>query len=166
MSETKPDALALPDAFRALAEHVKDALVSKEPAKLAEAHRILDALDDKLKRMSGMVKTELKLHIQAHGTPVGDKGSKELEVAGYKYPLRSMVAAGTLDDRKVEAKLRAKGISVESGMNATVSYRANREKLRLLSGEGRGVWTPQDFKDCEVDQKWALYPPEKVTNDE
>lgn len=168
LMNNKTDALALPDAFRALAVEVKDALTSNDPVKLAGAHRFLGDLGSKVDKMSDWVKTALKKHIQTSGVDVGEKGSKELEVDGYKYPLRSMVPAGTLDDKKVEARLRAKGHDPTEWMDAEVRLKVNREKLEKLNRTYTtpGAFTEQDFKDCEVERKWALYPPEKVSKDE
>lgn len=156
----KTDSLALPDAFRTLAESVKDALVTREPEKLAAAFRFLGTLEARTRQMAGMVKDALKEHIQQAGTEVGAKGSREVVIGNMRYPMRAQTAAGTLDDAKVWAKLHARNLDPNSFMDVTISHKANRQKLARLVTAGQ--WTEQDFKDCEVERKWALYAPEKV----
>lgn len=150
--------------FITIAETVQEALRTRDPEKLTVTYQALDEMLFKLGSYRDLMKAALKEVVIAQGTDTSGKGSKELVVGGFRVPLKAMNSAGALDDAKVEGKLRAKGVDLINGMTATVTWRAQKDKLEKLKAAGK--WTEQDSKDCEVPRKWALYPPEKVKTDE
>lgn len=147
-----------------VASRVQEALQTRDPEKLTVTYQSLDEVIFKLSSYRDLLKAALKEAVLQHGTETSDRGSRELVAGGYRVPLRAASAAGALDPAKVEGKLRAKGLDIGDGMNATVTWKPDHAKLVRLMLAGK--WTEQDSKDCEVPRKWALYPPEKVKTDE
>jgi hypothetical protein len=165
MSEVSAIAILANEGLAAVSERVTEAIKSGDMAQVTPVLNDLLAMEYGLGRILRMVKTAVKSEIMTKGTTVTDAGSKELRVGEWTIPLISQGGgSGTLDDRKVESKLRAKGIPTDAGMVATVRYTASRSKLLALALSGK--WTAQDFKDCEQEQKWALHAPKKVNVDE
>lgn len=153
--------------YLTIAERVQEALQTRDPEKLTSIYQALDQAIFKLNGCRELLKAALKQYVVEHGEEVTDRGTKAIEAAGYRVPVRAMNKVDALDNAKVEGKLRAKGLDLGDGMDATVTWRANRVKLeRLMKLEGPKRWTEQDLKDCTEPRKWALYPPEKVNKDE
>jgi hypothetical protein len=150
--------------YLTIAERVQDALNTRDPEKLTAMYQSLDQAIFKLSGCRDLLKAALKAHVVEHGTEVSERGTKAIEAAGYRVPVRAMNKEGALDDAKVEGKLRAKQLDIGDGMNATVTWKASKEKLDKLVAAGK--WSENDTKDCVQPRKWALYPPEKVQKNE
>lgn len=150
--------------YLTIAERVQDALASRDPEKLTAIYQSLDQAIFKMNGCRELLKTALKQYVVEHGMEVTERGTKVIEAAGYRVPVRAMNKADALDDTKVEGKLRAKGLDIGDGMVATVSWKAAKDKLDKLQATGK--WSENDTKDCTQPRKWALYPPEKVQTNE
>ena len=104
------------------------------------------------------LKDHAKKHIVEHGEAVEGTGGKTVYAEGWTWPVTVHTPEGTLDDKKVEAMLRAKGFNPETFMEKVVKLKAVREKLDDVEGI-RLV----DLQACEKEAVWSLQAPRKAT---
>lgn len=134
--------------------------------------------------MVGSAEKSLKASMKARIQEQGEKqpqGGFLLHTDGWTWPLTVHTAKGTLDDKKVEAMLRAKGIAPEEGMDVDIKYKANRQKLEDLALSLRARFTaivpgtetekalsisPEDIQACEKEASYALQMPRRASTSE
>lgn len=94
-------------------------------------------------------------YLQEYGERFGS-GSLRAHVGDYK--LEAVTTGTGYDDKKVEALLRTKGYDPSVGMDATITYKTNPEKLaRALSDN--------ELSACKKEQAYRVNAP-KLVNEE
>lgn len=120
--------------------------------------QVPDAFDtvDKMQKLSDEVREQLRtrllLFLNVHGSTKGDKGTKEAESGGYL--LQAIPTRTGIDPKKLEALLRRKRLDVESGMDATITFKVNEDKLARLVASGQ--LSEQDREACRYERAYRV----------
>ena len=119
--------------------------------KVKEWAKAMETIED-------IAKKKMASAVQARGVKDPDtKGTMRLEVGdGMVVPIRPWRTG--IDDKKLEAMLRAKGLDPERGMDTVVTYKKNDTKLGTLIGEK--VITSDELAQCEYEFKAVVLAPE------
>ncbi len=130
-----------------------------------EFAQVYDAITDTtsaLEKLKEMTKDRLLAAVIAQGAQVTEKGTRRLVVGGWQTEARPHRTG--LDDKKVEALLRAKGYTdLSRGMEQVITYKASSDKLATLVSAG--ILTQDELDTCNVDFTWALQKPKRVSAD-
>ncbi len=129
-------------------------------SELAITYHTLLEFAETLGRCAALVKEELKLRAMRKGQLQPTGGFNLQTEDGWVIVLTPHTPPGTLDDKKVEAMLRAKGYVPADFMDTKVTFKANKEKLERAvtggDGEEAFLFTPEDIKSCEKPPVWSL----------
>lgn len=101
------------------------------PAALDVVRQLVDLSDE----FKNTVRTRAIQLLQAAGTKVTDKGSLQVLIGGYK--LTAIPTRTGLDPKKLETVLRRRGLDPTAGMNPTVTYKVDQQKVDKLVAEGK-----------------------------
>lgn len=111
---------------------------------------------DELQKLSEDVRSRLRdrllLYLQVNGQKTTEKGSVAADVGG--FTVTAIPTRTGIDPKKLETLLRRKGIDVEAGMDATVAYKVNPEKVAKLLESGR--LHEQDREACLYDKAFRV----------
>lgn len=114
--------------------------------------QFLRQLETAVETASRMVRDRALLYLNVHGQQVTDKGTKEVELGGYR--LRAVPMRTGLDPKKVEAMLRMKHIPPEMHMQSTIVYKVDEAKLSKLV-ESKQV-NQVDLDACQYDKTYRV----------
>ncbi len=115
-----------------------------------------------LENVERMTKAMLVDEVTRLGTVTTEKGSRELVVGNKLLAIRPHKTG--LDAKRVEALLRAKGLSVDELMDKKVTYILN--DTRLASAVDNGELTKDELETCRPETTWVLQPIKGVKTDE
>lgn len=131
------------------------------PDQLASAQQQIKELTTALVVCEENVKKRLVAIALEEGTEATEKGTKRVTKDGWTWGVRPW--RNTLDDKKVEALLRAKGLSVDTWMDKKVTYAANEDRLK--DAVAKKKLTADEMETCRWDYKPVLETPKKVTEE-
>lgn len=86
------------------------------------------------------------------GQKVTDKGSLQTLIGGYR--LTAVPTKTGLDPKKLEVALRRRGLDPTAGMNPTITYKVDIEKVAALMDSGK--LTSDDIKTCQYDESFRV----------
>lgn len=155
--------------MEALAKRASEAIQTKDVAKMAEVYDEVSMLAAGFERMHDLIKDTMKRHVETHGEVYTEAGSKRITAGGWTVPV--VPGGGGIDDRKLEAKLRAKaqaagvlvGELLAKYMDADAVYRHNATKFERAKADG--LLTAQDEKDVMAPRTFSLRKPTKAPAD-
>jgi hypothetical protein len=158
---TKPDspqALARPKSVDSLAT-VDNAmrLISQEVAALTTetaplVWKKVAKLELLVEEWAKMTKAFIARVVAAEGRAVSEAGTKQLTVGDSILEIQPN--GGWIDDKKLEALLRAKHLTPEMGMDVEVKYRKNESKLDELVRTKR--LTSEEIDTCRTPIGWKV----------
>lgn len=114
-----------------------------------------DALEDGLEKQA---KVRLIEVLKQVGKKKTDKGSLEATVGDWHLEM-SPYRTGA-DPKKLEARLRAKGIDPAKWMTQTISYAINPDKVQQLTD--KRVLSSDELEDCRYNESWTVKTPKKL----
>lgn len=95
--------------------------------------------------------------VKARGKRETDAGTMRLTLGDYKLEIQPMSTA--LDEKKVEALLRAKGMNPNTHMDTVIKYKVNQGKLDTLVSEGK--LSKDELEGCKPAENWKVMTPKK-----
>lgn len=101
------------------------------PTETALFHEFLKKREDDVKSFHKVVRERLEKVIVEKGSKVTDKGTLELDLGNGRVQ-RATVTKTAPDDKRTEAMLKRKGLSIDTHMDKDIKYKANEMKLRML----------------------------------
>lgn len=123
-----------------------------------ELYDTLKDTSDGMKKLTDAAKALVVEEASKAGELVGDKGTKVARIGGFIAEVR--YTGGGMDDKKLEALLRAKGIEPKKYMTEEVSYSVSEEKLaKALKAK---VLSPEEVESCKKARVPALQPLKKA----
>jgi hypothetical protein len=125
---------------------------------LVKAFDLIKALEANLKDLEKTAKAQLLQYVRETGTRITEAGSLRATAGGYS--IEATVRNSGYDPDKVQMLLRAKGLDVASGCDATVSYKPNPDKLSALVDGGR--LTALEVENTRHSIEYNLKRPVKV----
>jgi hypothetical protein len=150
------------DAVEALASRF-DASVKLKPAELAEAFVAAKDFKGVIERIEKVGRDRVLEIVTTKGEVVPDtKGSRTLVNNGWKLEARAQ--GGALDEKKVEALLRAKNLDPTRGMDAVITFTANTEKLSQLVMDG--ALHLDELETCKKPITYAVQTPKRIEEGE
>lgn len=141
---------------------VSDSLANGDLEGLANGYLDLGVWAARLDHVTELAKAALKKAALAEGSSTTG-ASKSLQVGGMIITVKPQNNDETLEPGKLLAKLMAYKIDPSQGMDATVSWKPNPDKIKKLVD--KGLLSAQDLADCRAERKWALQKPKKVDNE-
>jgi hypothetical protein len=117
-------------------ELFKGDLVNLSSQSLAEAHAAIGKLETEAKERKDAIKTILAERAEKSGTPVGDKGAKEIPAGDFKV-VRERKTASLPDANKLKAMLTEKGIPTKQAFDETIILELNPSKVQYLIDTGK-----------------------------
>ena len=105
----------------------------------------------------GLLKARALEFMQTAGNQITEKGTLEAQVGS--YTMRAVPTRTGFDPKLIGPMLRTKRMDQEAGMDPTITYKVNPDKLaRLLSD---GLLTDADLDQCRFEKSFRL----EVTRD-
>ncbi len=157
------DDLVKKDEVAATLMKVGDALRDGDVNQLAAGYIDLVTWYDRLDKVVEMSKAALKKAALAQGEQTSASGTRQLRVGDAVIIVKAQNSELSLDEDKVQGKLMGKGIPNDKGMNATIVWKPDLQKLKILVAEG--LLTEQDLIDCRAERKWALQKPKRYVEE-
>lgn len=141
--------------FNALAE------VLSRPLSPVETAAVFDTINAYVGVIEDLHKAARERTLQVileNGNPTSEKGAVRAIVGDWE--LSAIPQKTSLEDGKVEALLRAKGLDPHEHMDTEVKYRTNTGKLDRLVGAGQ--LTQGEIDACRPTLKYRVNSPKKV----
>lgn len=136
------------ELVRGLAQEV----ATLAPAQFGEARDFLKTLESAVERLRDMVEERTVQEIRQHGAKVTEKGTMQLTLGN--WDCRAIPNKTGTDPKKLEARLRTKGVHPEDHMRAKITYEIDAEKLKALVE--RGIMTQEEVNSCAYDLTFRL----------
>ena len=134
-------------------EALSNALTKVEPRELQDAWVLVKQVESAVEAMEAHLKQVIEGFVLEHGKDVGEKGGKQV-VFPTGEMLRLRLHRTGVDSKKLEKLLRARGVDVETCMDARVSYAANTEKID--KAVAKGLLTAEDVASTYYDATWVV----------
>lgn len=158
----KPEITTPEGAFsylmKALSAQLSDRNIT--PTNLITAVVAVKNFSKALKAMEDVAAKNLKELVLTTGNL--KEGTSQIFLQVGEYSVEARVANTKLDVVKVESMLRAKNLSIDSGMDKEISYKVNESKLADLVI--RKKITSDELEACRHEVKYNLQTPKKVND--
>lgn len=156
----KMDTSILTDAFHLgtqLFKTIATALSSKlEPETVYAIHSQLEAWSKVAENLHDNTKERLTKWVEEHGKETTEKGSMMARLPdGTELGIRPWRT--TLDPKKFETMLRAKGLEPSEHMGKKVTYEVDPDLV--ISAVGKELITPDEVENCKYKLTWVLVKP-------
>ncbi len=157
----KPALVSSQDAFTYLMKDLAARLSGQSitPTTLISTVVDIKNFSKALKNMEDIAAKNLKDLVIQEG--IKKEGTSQIFLQVGEYQVEARVANTKLDVVKVESMLRAKNLSIDSGMDKEISYKVNESKLADLVI--RKKITSDELEACRHEVKYNLQTPKKVT---
>ena len=154
-----PSVLAVVDKSRSalvtLMSQVAQSLSSPlPPLELSKVMTLLKDVEQLHKDLSSAAKKQAIALLEKEGKQTTEKGSRELTVDSVVLSMRPTRTG--LDPKKVEARIRAKGLEPDGFMTATVSYSLKDDTA--VSLVAKKVVSQDELETLNYDKSWAVQP--------
>ena len=131
------------------------------PATVAPMYGLIAEWVEALEATKELLRSRIIDILEKDGEVVTDKGARSAELNGWHFEMRPQKTGP--DSKKVEALLRAKGLSPAEWMDTDLKYKASTEKL--AKAVGAGVLSEAEAQTCNYDLHYAVISPKKVSTD-
>lgn len=128
------------------------------PAAATNVYGQLKQIEDAVKDMTSMARDRLLAFIREEGVKVTESGSLRAQFGGFE--IEAKVRNTGFDPKKVQILLRQKGMGPEAGMDATITYKPNADKLNTLVRQA--YLTAVELEACRFDVEYNLQRPTRV----
>jgi hypothetical protein len=145
-------ALAVRERVTAVLRDLATELATLTPEQFGSASEFLGRMSDMVEAARETLGSRVKAQVLEHGTQKTDKGTKAWVVGGYELvaiPTRT----GT-DPKRLEARLRMKGIDPSRYMDMKITYAVSETKLQQALTDG--AITAADLSLCKYDLNYRL----------
>lgn len=145
-------ALALREPAVALMRDVAQQLATLPPERYGEAMEFLTVMEKGVEGLKTTFGERVKETVVAEGDKVTEKGTLEWSLNG--YTIRATPTRTGTDPKKLEARLRGKGLKPDEHMTPTTTYKVSEALLLALVASGK--LTQQEVDDCRYELNYAL----------
>jgi hypothetical protein len=145
-------ALALREPAVALMRDVAQQLATLPPERYGEAMEFLSVMEKGVEGLRTTFGERVKEKVVAEGDKVTEKGTLEWSLNG--YTIRATPTRTGVDPKKLEARLRGKGLKPDEHMTPTTTYKVSDVLLAALLATGK--LTQQEVDDCRYELNYAL----------
>lgn len=146
------EALALQGPAVALMRDVAKQLAALPPERYGEAMEFLSTMEKAVEGLRTTFGARVKDKVLEDGTKTTEKGTREWVMNGYL--VRAIPTRTGVDAKKLEPKLRAKGLDPTVAMDATMAYKVSETKLAVAVS--KGLITQEEVDSCKHDINYRL----------
>ena len=146
------EALATREPVVALMRDVAQQLAALPPERYGEAMEFLSFLEKATEGLKTTFGERVKDAALANGTLKTEKGTKEWLTNGYS--IRAVPTRTGIDPKKLEARLRAKGLDPAVAMDQTIAYKVSEPKLAVAIAGGK--LTREEADGCKYELNYKL----------
>ena len=154
-------ALTLREPAVALMRDVASQLATLPPERYGEAMEFLSFIEKATEGLKTTFGERVKETVLKDGTQTTEKGTREWLMGG--YCVRAIPTRTGVDPKKLEARLRAKGLNPEVAMDATLAYKVNEVKLATAIASGK--LTREEADGCKYELNYKLAVERQVTDE-
>lgn len=150
---------AIADGLKAIATLWSRSL-SLTKAEIMESYEATRSAQDALEYTGEQGKKILIQYLERHGTKIPDLEVERyhaLEIEQDGIRMSATPFRKTIDPKKVEALLRAKGFKPENHMDSVITLKFNNAKIQMLIGNGD--ITKDELENCRHDFAWKVTRP-------
>jgi hypothetical protein len=162
ITKREPDALASIEAIEKGSIRLWQAFASQlsnlTPEQYPHALQFIKVTEKLTEDAAKLLKPMVIELVKGQGNKATDLGTMRLNVGGFTLEIQPN-STGKLEEKKVEALLRAKGLDVETHMDAVVTYEVNESKLNAAMKAGR--LSKDELDTCRKGESWKLMSPKK-----
>lgn len=155
------EALALREPAVALMRDVASQLATLPPERYGEAMEFLSFIEKATEGLKTTFGERVKETVLKDGTQTTEKGTREWLMGG--YCVRAIPTRTGVDPKKLEARLRAKGLNPEVAMDATLAYKVSEPKLAAAVAAGK--LTREEVDGCKYELNYKLAVERQVTDE-
>lgn len=148
------EALALREPTVALMRDVAQQLATLPPERYGEAMEFLSFIEKATEGLKTTFGERVKEAALANGSKTTDKGTHEWLIGG--YTIRAIPTRTGVDPKKLEARLRAKGLDPAVAMDQTIAYKVNEGKLATAIASGKLTREEADGCKYELNHKLSV----------
>lgn len=135
-----------------------DGLMKLTPEQVPQALQFIKTTNKLSEDAEKLLKPMVIALVKATGKKTTDAGTMRATHSGYELEIQPN-GSGSYIDKSVEALIRAKGLDVNSAMDAEVSYTTNTGKLDNLIQ--LKVITQAELDTCKKAESWKVMSPKK-----
>lgn len=109
-------------------------------------------LNDLSEEMKDGLRVRAIQFLRSAGQRITDKGSLQTLIGGYR--MTAIPTRSGLDPKKLEVALRRRGLDATAGMNPSITYKVDVDKVAALVDSGK--LTQEDLTACQYDESFRV----------